>query len=115
MRALGIGLVMVGLLAIGWGESSAQAAFPSSLAGWVVSGGVGHPPGPGRYWHPRPAPPPPCVVLPPPPPPPPPPRRIYYVYPPAVYYPYPSYYYEYPSSHGTFYYSTPRAGIAITW
>ena len=122
MRAVGIGLLGVGLLASLWADSPCQAAGPSSLGIAVVQTTVGHPPGPpgpGRYWRHPPVPRPPCVVLPPPPPPPPPPRRVYYVYPPAVYYyPYPFYYYsyyDYYAPHGTLYYSTPRAGIVIHW
>jgi hypothetical protein len=76
MRAVGIGLLGVGLLASLWADSPCQAAGPSSLGIAVVQTTVGHPPGPpgpGRYWRHPPVPRPPCVVLPPPPPPPPPP------------------------------------------
>ncbi|MCS7305783.1 MAG: hypothetical protein NZ602_11845 [Thermoguttaceae bacterium] len=117
MRAVGIGLITVGILAILLPQTPSEAAPPSSVGTWVASTGVAHPPGPpgpGRYWRPLPPPPPPCVVLPPPPPPP--PRRVYYLYPPVVYeYTFPGYFYDYPYSRGTFYYSTPRTGIIIRW
>ena len=118
MRAVGIGLLGVGLLAGLWAETPCQAAGRGSLEMAVVQATVGHPPGPpspDRYWwyHP-PVHRTPCVVLPPPPSPP--PRRVCYAYPPVVYYPCPYFWvYEYLRPPGTFYYSTPRSGVIIRW
>jgi hypothetical protein len=117
MRTVGIGVLSLGILVGLWGQTPSQAA-PASIGSLTVGAAlVGHPPGPpghAWYWHHPPGPHrPPCVVLPPPPPP---PRGVYYIYPPAVYYDsYPPAYYSYEGIGGSFYYSTPRAGIRITW
>lgn len=112
MRKLGIGLWAVGIFAALWADNPTQAASPTPVTVAIGVAELGHHPGPahhGRHWHPHPRrvcr---PWIVLPPPPPPLPRVYSYYYSVTPLV----PSYY---GGVHGGIYYSSPRAGIVISW